>query len=113
MNNLIKKRSLLSTEAAVETPKKNIKIEQPKKQTSSTNKPKAFKLKTFLATAFNEDAIDLHAAHLASHLIQQFAPIILSLAPCAAMCAMSICCMKGNKDQDSTNLKESDDTNVS
>ncbi len=41
------------------------------------------------------------------------APIILSLAPCAAMCAMSICCMKGNKDQDSTNLKESDDTNVS
>lgn len=34
------------------------------------------------------------------------APILLSLAPCAAMCAVGVCCMKGNKNQDSSDSDE-------
>ena len=35
------------------------------------------------------------------------APILLSLAPCAAMCAVGICCMKGNRKQKSSDSGES------
>ena len=41
------------------------------------------------------------------------APILLSLAPCAAMCTIGICCMKGNKKQGSSDGVKSDDADAS
>lgn len=41
------------------------------------------------------------------------APILLSLAPCALMCTVGICCLKGKDKAGSAGFQNSDDKNVS